>query len=61
MQRALDSERASKKEVHRLNLENDELRERLRFVDQRYNQALQRFGASPEDLQEIEEQLKHNK
>jgi hypothetical protein len=37
MQRALDSERASKKEVHRLNLENDELRERLRFVDQRYN------------------------
>ena len=40
MQRALDSERASKKEVHRLNLENDELRERLRFVDQRYNQAL---------------------
>ena len=37
MQRALDNERASKKEVHRLNLENDELRERLRFVDQRYN------------------------
>jgi hypothetical protein len=55
MQRALDSERASKKEVHKLNLENDELRERLRFVDQRYNQALKRFGASPEDLQEIEE------
>ena len=42
-----------------MNLENDELRERLRFMDQRYNQALQRFGASPEDMQELEEQVQH--
>lgn len=31
--RALEAERASKKELHRVNLENDELRERLRFID----------------------------
>ncbi len=42
-----------------MNLENDELRERLRFMDQRYSQALQRFGASPEDMQELEEQVQH--
>ena len=49
MQRALEGERESKKELHRVRLENDELRERLRFIDQRYTSLVQRFGASPED------------
>ena len=30
--KALEGERAAKKELHRIRLENDELRERLRFV-----------------------------
>jgi hypothetical protein len=36
MQRALEAERTSKKELHRVRLENDELKERLRFIEQRY-------------------------
>jgi chromosome segregation ATPase len=55
--RALEGERVCKKELHRVTLENDELRERLRFIDQRYQGLVQRFGVSPEDLQEIEDQL----
>ena len=41
-----------------MRLENDELRERLRFIDQRYTSLVQRFGASPEELQEIDEQIR---
>jgi hypothetical protein len=41
-------------------LENDELKERLRFIDQKYTSLVQRCGASPEDLQEIDEQLRAN-
>jgi len=33
MQKSQESERQSKKELHRVRLENDELRERLRFID----------------------------
>lgn len=60
MQKALEGERNSKKELHRVRLDNDEHRERLRFIEQRYNSLVQRFGASPEDLQEIDEQLMRN-
>ena len=45
-QKAFENERQAKKEVHKLRLENDELQERLRFVDQRYQKLIQRFGAS---------------
>jgi hypothetical protein len=33
MQKSQESERQAKKELHRVRLENDELRERLRFID----------------------------
>ena len=36
MQKALEAERSSKKELHRVRLENDELKERLRYSEQRY-------------------------
>lgn len=39
-QRAQNSEREAKKEVHRLRLENDELHERLRFLEQRYTSLI---------------------
>ena len=44
MQRALEAERTSKKELHRVRLENDELKERLRFIEQRYQAMAQKFG-----------------
>lgn len=49
-QKALQGEREAKKEVHRLRLENDEMMERVRFMDQRYNTLIQRMGVSQEDL-----------
>jgi len=54
-QKALEGERASKKDLHRVLLENDEMREKLRFIEQRYTSLAHRFGASPEDIQEIDE------
>jgi|LauGreDrversion4_2_1035121.scaffolds.fasta_scaffold80799_3 hypothetical protein len=33
------------------------MREKLRFIEQRYTSLAQRFGASPEDIQEIDEQI----
>lgn len=55
--KAQEGERAAKKEAHRLRLENDEAREKLRFIEQRYNSVVQRYGASPEDIQEIDDQI----
>jgi predicted nucleic acid-binding Zn-ribbon protein len=36
MERAQEGERAVRKEIHRVNLENDEIAERLRYVESRY-------------------------
>jgi hypothetical protein len=41
--------------VHRLRLENDEVKEKLRFYEQRYNRLIKRMGASQEDLQAIDD------
>jgi hypothetical protein len=56
MQKSQESERQSKKKLNRVCLENDKLRERLRFIDQWYTSLLQRFSASSEELQEIKKQ-----
>ena len=45
-QRAQQGEREAKKEVHRVRLENDELKEKLHFLEQRYTSLIQRCGAS---------------
>ena len=55
----MEGERACKKELHRVNLDNDGLRERLRFIEQRYQGIVQKLGVSQEDIQEIEEQVLH--
>jgi hypothetical protein len=58
MQKALEGERVAKKELHRVRLENDEMRERVRFVEQRHSQLVKRYGASPEEVREIEEEVR---
>lgn len=45
-QKAQNSEREAKKEVHKLRLENDELKEKSRFFEQRYHKLVKRMGAS---------------
>ncbi len=58
-QKSQEGERLAKKDLHRVRLENDELRERLRFVEGRYGQLVERCGASPEEaMREIEEEVK---
>ena len=58
MQKALEGERVAKKELHRVRLENDEMRERVRFFEQRHSQLVKRYGASPEEVREIEEEVR---
>lgn len=53
----MQGEREAKKEVHVLRLENDELRERLRFIEQKHIKLIKRMGASQEDLKAIDEQM----
>lgn len=55
--KALKSERDSKKEVVRLTLENDELQEKIRFIESKYQSVVHRLGASPEELDAIENEL----
>ena len=40
-----------------MTLENDELKEKSRYMEHRYHSLVQRMGASQEDLQAIEEEL----
>jgi hypothetical protein len=42
----LQNEREAKKEVHQLRLENDEIKEKLKFIELRYNKLIKRMGAS---------------
>lgn len=44
--------------MHRLRLDNDELLERVRFLDQRYNTLIHRMGVSQEDLAAIDELMR---
>ena len=59
-QKAMSGEREAKKEVHRLRLENDELMERVRFMDQRYNTLILRMGITQEDLQAVDELMRQS-
>eukprot|EP00347_Sterkiella_histriomuscorum_P003379 403364524 len=59
-QKAMQGEREAKKEVHRLRLENDELMEKVRFMDHRYNTLIQKMGVSQEDLQAIDELMRQS-
>ncbi len=54
----MQGEWEAKKEVHRLRLENDELMEKVRFMDHRYNALIQKMGVSQEDLQAIDELMR---
>ena len=59
-QKAFQAEREAKKESHRLRLENDELLEKVNFLESRYNLLIQRLengGASQEEIQALEELL----
>ncbi len=52
-QKAMNQERESKRDAHRLRLENDELREKARFLEERYNMLIERLengGATEEEI-----------
>lgn len=57
--RAVQAEREAKKEVVRVTLENDEIREKAKFLEQRYQSMIHKLGISPDDIQALEEQLMH--
>jgi len=46
-------ERDAKKEVLRLTFENDELIEKLKFVESKFQSLAQRVGASKEDIEAV--------
>ena len=48
-EKALKAERESKKEIVRLNLENDELKEKVQFIEMKYNQLMSKLGAGNQD------------
>ena len=52
-ERALQAERDAKKEVLRLTFENDELVEKLKFMESKFQSLLQRVGASKEDIEAV--------
>lgn len=57
-QKAMNQERESKRDAHRLRLENDELREKARFLEERYNMLIERLengGATEEEIQALEQ------
>jgi len=56
-QRALDGERGAKKETMGLRLENDELVERINYLEQKYQGLATQVNASQEDLQAVEEAM----
>ena len=46
-------ERDAKKEVLRLTFENDELVEKLKFMESKFQSLVQRVGASKEDIEAV--------
>lgn len=50
-EQAISQQRESKKEVVRLTFQNDELSEKLRYVERRFQQLVQRCGVSQEDIE----------
>lgn len=50
-------ERDAKKEVLRLTFENDELVEKLKFMESKFQSLVQRVGASKEDIEAVNSQI----
>lgn len=51
---AIKGEREAKKDVLRLTYLNDELSEKVLFLERKFNSLVSRVGASKEDLEAIE-------
>jgi len=55
--KSVKSEREARKELVRVNLENDELKEKVRYIEGKYNNLIRRLGASQEEIEAVEEEL----
>lgn len=53
-EKATQAERLAKKDVLKLQFQNDELNERHKYMERKYLQLVQRVGASQEDLEAVE-------